>query len=244
MKVFLAGSGWEPLWMEDNFFNFYRLESFYYITEREAKNIPKYKAFLLDSGAFTFLNNNAENVDWDKYVEDYARFINTHKIKHFFELDIDSIIGIKEVERLRYKLESLTNKKCIPVWHKSRGLDYWKKMLNKYNYVAIGGIVTKEIKPREYNIFIPLLKMAKKTNTKVHGLGFTNTSKLHLYPFYSVDSTSWLSGNRFGAVDVYKGNGKMEKHTKPKGKRVKHKKTVKNNFYEWIKYVKYAEKKI
>lgn len=109
---------------------------------------------MLDSGAFSYINSkNTNNVNWDEYIESYAEFINNHNIKLFMELDIDSVVGIKEVERLRNKLERLTNKQCIPVWHKSRGKDYWLKMIKEYDYVAIGGIVTKEIKPSEYKYF-------------------------------------------------------------------------------------------
>lgn len=241
MKIFLAGSGWNRhCWENRDFFDFYRLESFVYI-KGEEKNISKYKMFLLDSGAFTFMSKVNGVVDWDNYIETYADFINKYDVKYFFELDIDVIVGIKEVERLRNKLESLTNKKCIPVWHKSRGLDYWKKMCKEYDYIAIGGIVTQEIKRTEYDVFYPLLKIAKENNTKVHGLGFTNLKGLEKYKFYSVDSTSWLSGNRFGAVYWFDGNT-MQKKNKENGQRVKTHMTAINNFNEWVKFSEHAEK--
>ena len=112
MKIFLAGSG-HLQWVEDNFLDFNRLESFYYISKKEIPFISKYNNFLLDSGAFTFMSNSKSRTDWDEYVERYADFINRHDIKHFFELDIDVLVGINEVERLRAKLEKLTNKKSI-----------------------------------------------------------------------------------------------------------------------------------
>lgn len=240
MKIFLAGSGHNP-WVKDNFFSFNRLESFYYITS-EKELIHKYDNFLLDSGAFTFMNNlKGDTANWDDYIERYAAFINKYNVKYFFELDIDVIVGIKEVERLRNKLESLTNKKCIPVWHKSRGKQYWLDMVKSYDYVAIGGIVTREIKPKEYPYFTWLLNEAKKENCKVHGLGFTNLTGLRKYPFYSVDSTSWLSGNRFGSVSYFNGETIITK-IKKQGQRVKTNKVVKHNFYEWVKFAKYAEK--
>ena len=82
------------------------LESFYYINDETKAMIPYYKDFLLDSGAFTFMQNTKTKINWDEYVERYAKFIKDNNIKHFFELDIDSIVGIEEVERLR-------NKDCI-----------------------------------------------------------------------------------------------------------------------------------
>ena len=240
MKIFLAGSGYVNMWLDENFTNFYRLESYHYISNQERKRVTEYKDFILDSGAFTYLNGADGNINWDKYVENYAAFINKYSVKNFIELDIDPIVGIKEVERLRSKLEQLTDKKSIPVWHKSRGKDYWLKMVREYNYVAIGGIVTREIKPSEYKYFHWLLAEAKKQNCKVHGLGFTNLKGLEEYDFYSVDSTSWLSGNRFGSI--YKFNGKtLLKFDKPVGMRVKTNETAQNNFYEWVKFANHKE---
>jgi len=240
MKIFLAGSGHVNMWLDENFINFYRLESYHNISSQERKRVTEYKDFILDSGAFTYLNGADGNINWDKYVENYAAFINKYGVKNFIELDIDPIVGIKEVERLRSKLEQLTDKKSIPVWHKSRGKDYWLKIVREYNYVAIGGIVTREIKPSEYKYFHWLLAEAKKQNCKVHGLGFTNLKGLEEYDFYSVDSTSWLSGNRFGSI--YKFNGKtLLKFDKPVGMRVKTNETAQNNFYEWVKFANHKE---
>lgn len=220
------------------------LESFYYLKSQEwmFPLIKEFKNFLLDSGAFTFMNQSKNHdIDWDAYIEEYADFINKLDIDLFFELDIDSVVGIDEVERLRHKLEKLTGKKAIPVWHVSRGHAYWLKMIKEYDYVAIGGIVTKEIRPKQYPIFTQLIKEAHIENCKVHGLGFTNLNGLKKYRFDSVDSTSWLSGNRFGAV--YKFNGStMIKIDKKAGQRVKNKATAINNFVEWVKFSQYAEK--
>lgn len=242
MKIFLAGSGCHKLWINENFFDFYKLDSYHHIAKEEIKHINKYKLFMLDSGAFSYINGkNTNNVDWDEYIESYAEFINNHNIKLFMELDIDSVVGIKEVERLRNKLERLTNKQCIPVWHKSRGKDYWLKMIKEYDYVAIGGIVTKEIKPSEYKYFHWFIQQAHKNNCKVHGLGFTNLKGIREYKFDSVDSTSWLSGNRFGVVHRF--NGKtIEKISKQPGQRVKATEVAINNFREWVKFQKYADR--
>ena len=218
------------------------LESFYYIDDDLKKLIPYFDDFLLDSGAFTFMvNSNKKEINWDQYVEKYGKFVKENNIKHFFELDIDVLVGIKEVERLRNKLEKIAGRKCIPVWHKSRGLDYYKKMIKEYDYIAIGGIVTKEIRPKDYDIFIPLLKLAKENNCKVHGLGFTREKLLKKYHFYSVDSTAWTTGNRFGFVYKFR-NGEMKKIDKPAGTRVKARQVAVNNFIEWIKFSNYAEK--
>lgn len=224
----------------------YILESFYYIQDWQLPYLKEKELFLLDSGAFTYMNNIKDQPNWDEYIERYADFIKKNDIKYFFELDIDVLVGYDEVKRLRNKLEKLTGRKCIPVWHKSRGINEYKKMIKDYDYVAIGGIVTKEIKQNEYKYFTPLLEMAKKENCRVHGLGFTNLKSLSKYPFYSVDSTSWKSGGRFGSIYQFK-NDKLIQHKKPDGKRAKSKdgwydKIELQNMIAWSKYQDYADK--
>lgn len=242
MIVYLAGENAEA-WKKRGFFNFNRLASFHYIKD-EATMIKNFNRFILDSGAFSFITSlKNKKLNWQQYVIDYGNFVKQHDIKHFFELDIDPIVGLKEVERLRGLLEETAERQCIPVWHKSRGLDYWGKMCRQYNYVAIGGIVTQEIKRSEYDVFYPLLKIAKENNCKVHGLGFTNLKGMEKYKFHSVDSTSWLSGNKFGAVYLFDGKT-MQKQNKKDNQRVKTNKTTVHNFQEWVKFSKYAEQNL
>lgn len=220
----------------------YILESFYYADETTEKLLPFFGDFLLDSGAFTFLQNSKKAVNWEEYIEKYANFINRNSIDKFFELDIDSIAGYDKVLEYRKRLEKLTNKKVIPVWHKSRGIDDFKKMCDEYPYVAIGGIVAKEIKPEQYAAFPMMINEAHKRKAKIHGLGFTSLEWLPKCHFDSVDSTAWTTGNRFGFV--YQFNGRtMIKHDVPKGKRLADsRKVAEINYLEWIKFQKWAVK--
>jgi hypothetical protein len=218
------------------------LESFYYADDFTEKYIPHFDKFLLDSGAFTFISAKKNHaVNWDDYVERYADFINRNKVNLFFELDIDSIVGIKEVERLRNRLEWLTYKQSIPVWHKSRGKDYYLRMCEEYPYVAIGGIVTKEIKPAEYQYFPWLIDQAHARKAKVHGLGFTNLKGLPKYHFDSVDSTAWTAGNRFGSVFIFTGKTMIQRKRLPGERMVNTQQLALHNFNEWVKFQRYAE---
>lgn len=241
MKVFLSlGSG--SIKNQEILTEFmaskYLLQSFYYFKEQEKPLLKSAKMFLLDSGAFTFMNSGStKNID--NYLSMYINFINQNNIKYFFEMDTDVVHGLSKVENMRYKLEKETGKKCIPVWHKQRGLQYYIDLCKSYNYIAIGGIVTKEIRQRDY-IYIPkLLNIAQKYNTKVHGLGFTKASILSKYKFYSVDSITWKTFFH-GNIYVYK-NGTI-KQFKDKSKRIKdYDLATINNLREWIKYQKFAD---
>lgn len=163
MKVYIAGDNNKKKIVREQFYgcDFFTgenalkeiniLESFYYLRKNEEFMVlvKHFGSFLLDSGAFTFMSGSHKGgINWDKYVEDYAAFINRWDVKLFFELDIDSVVGLPETEKLREKLEALTGKKPIPVWHRNRGKEYFIQMCKNYPYVALGGIVTKEI-PRQ-----------------------------------------------------------------------------------------------
>jgi len=221
------------------------LESFYYIRDWMIPYIQNHWNFLLDSGAFTFIEQKSKgDINFEDYLYKYIEFINKNDIELFFELDIDSVVGLKEVERLRVILEKETGKKSIPVWHKSRGLDYYKDMCKEWNYVAIGGIVSREIIPKDYPVFTNLINIAKKQNTKVHGLGFTNPEGLKKYKFDSVDSTAWTYGNRGGFLYKFTGDGLIKYKSQKNNTRLKSKEAAIHNFKEWVKFQKYAEKNL
>lgn len=222
----------------------YILESFYYTDADTERLLPYFGDFMLDSGAFTFMQGTKGNVVWDDYIEKYADFIKRNKIEKFFELDIDSVVGYKQVLQYRKKLESLVGRQSIPVWHRSRGKQEYLRMCDEYDYVAIGGIVSKEITPDHYKIFPSMISEAHKRKAKIHGLGFTSLEWLQKCHFDSVDSTAWTTGNRFGFV--YQFDGKtMRKIDCPKGKRLKDsRKIALINYMEWIKFQMYAEKKL
>ena len=243
MRVYLAATSSRESMSEELNNVHYILESFYTINNAKTLNrINKLNKenFLLDSGAFTFMNNYKGKINWQEYIDKYADFIISNNIKYFFELDIDSIVGYSKVKEYTNYLETKVGRQCIPVWHKSRGIDNWKEITKKYKYVAIGGIVIKEIKPEDYKYFIELIKIAHKNNCKVHGLGFTVTRELKKYHFDSVDSTNWLSGGRFGQLHNF--NGEYIESKSYKNKRAKYKQIDSHNLKEWIKFQEYADK--
>lgn len=237
MKVFLAASSSHKRLTQIGE-SMYMLESFYYVQEWQIPMIRSCKMFLLDSGAFTFMSS-AKAANFDDYLTRYIDFINKYDIKFFFELDVDSVVGYEKVKEYRRRLEEGTRKKCIPVWHKSRGKAEFLKMCDEYDYVAIGGIVTKEITKEQYPFFTWFISEAHKRGCKIHGLGFTSVADLPKYHFDSVDSTSWKSGNRFGQLHFF--DGETIRTQTQKGKRAIGKKIDENNLCEWLKFQKYAE---
>lgn len=144
MKLYLAGISGAKKWLNDGVVkaeDFNCLESFYSLGEWMRPYIPRFKSFLLDSGAFTFLNSAQKysSVNWNAYADRYADFIRENGIKRYFELDLDGVIGLHNTERLRARIEARSGVQCIPVWHRARGKDYFLSMVRDYSYVAVGG---------------------------------------------------------------------------------------------------------
>lgn len=220
----------------------YVLESFYYIKDFQIPLIKSADLFLLDSGAFTFMNTIKGNVNWNEYVRKYIDFINKNDVKHYFELDIDKIVGYDKVKQIRRQLEEETGKQCIPVWHKSRGIDEYKKMLSEYEYIAIGGFAIKDIKPQEYPLIKRIVRYAYDSGVKVHGLGYTHQDVLD-YAFYSCDSSSWNTCKRFGKIYKFDGEKIVCINPKNTGTRRDRQQEIESIVLkEWIKYQKYLSK--
>lgn len=227
----------KPLYMLETFFS----------GEKTCKKIldeAGTENFLLDSGAFSFMSGaKCSKEELVHYMERYIQFINQNNVKYFFELDVDTIFGIDFVHQLRNRLESETGKKCIPVWHKGRGIEYWKWMCDHYDYIAIGGLVF-HVKKQEYEAIRKMVDYAYSKGVKVHGLGFTKTRELDNYKFYSVDSASWTKAGALGQqVHFFNGKDISSRKINKGDKKVKLSSLIAHNLKEWCKYQKYMDLK-
>lgn len=248
MILYMAGEGCyvkDRIFWEKQVGDFYKrlniLESFYYIKEWKIPLLHKFKNFMLDSGAFTFMQNKKIKPDFEKYTYSYAKFINDNHVELFIEMDIDSVVELVEVERLRNILEKETGKKSIPVWHKSRGKQYFYDMCQDYRYIAIGGLVDKTTMDKDdYKYINWFCQEAHRQGCKVHGLGFTKIN-LESYHFDSVDSTAWIYGNRGKFLYEFNGRTMLKHNMNHKNNRLKNRETAIHNFMEWVKWGEYME---
>lgn len=177
------------------------LQSFYSLgcgkgepANREVEN------FLLDSGGFSA---RIHGLDID--IKQYANYLNKYNVKFAFNLDVmdlDTSIANQE-----YLIEN-TNTYIMPVYHGNEWLDPNTKDLLDYYieyfpYIALGGMAGKENSQEDINRFLNYVFKKTYNKTMIHGLGLTGKPKLQKYPFFSVDSTSWMSVSRFANSKVY-----------------------------------------
>lgn len=258
MKIFLAGFATSlsllkrgyafKTMVESNGVNL--LDSYYYLrghqneTKKwfsEFRKSDKCRAFLLDSGAFTFMSGTNGDIDINDYVDGYCDFINKEKIDHFFEMDIDVVTGYETVLDMRERIERKTSKKCIPVWHESRGSEEFKQMCHDYDFVSIGGIASKEMtREKVRKIIPPLIRYAHREGCRIHGLGIAKPLG-GMIDFDSIDSTSWSTGVRYGtSIMHFNGHDLIVKKIEST-KKGHWDNQVDQAIKEWIKYADYME---
>ena len=203
MKIFLSSleNGENTLILERGGM-LYNLMSFYYVKGNIglAEEIrDKSELIMIDSGAHSF--QKGVKVDWLDYTRKYGEFIQSfdrENVLGYFEMDVDNIIGYEKVLELRKILENISDK-IIPVWHKNRGIEEFKKMCHDYSgkIVAITGFRNEDIKDEQYMMF---LKYARKCSCKVHCLGMTRQEILKKVPFDYTDSATWKFKGLHGMV--------------------------------------------
>lgn len=245
MNIFLAGHMGIDCPQEYLDYNSkFVLQTFYdcirWNEQRQKEVINSPNIFFLDSGAFTFMNSG-KKVDWKQYIDKYISFINRYDIKYFFELDLDTVIGVQQTKKLTAYLEKQTGKQCIPVFHACRGLARWREMCKEYKYVAIGASgLTEECRwVKNDKLLKQMVDIAHGYGAKVHGLGYTRLSNLNdtKIPFDSVDSSACLSGGRFATVYKFTGSRLISKSIKGRSKG--YKELNRHNIQEWIKMQNY-----
>lgn len=91
----------------------------------------------------------------------------------------------------------------IPVFHTGSPWRYLDRYLEAYPYIALGGMVPYM---QQYTRLMPWLiqafKMAEGTAV-YHGFGATAWRIMAALPWYSVDSSSWAQGFRFGTMPIF-----------------------------------------
>ena len=221
------------------------LQTFCRAETRMKKNLEKQKEFknyLLDSGAFSMMSSkNSQKFEIMEYTEKYANFIKENDIKDFIELDVDGVYGIQIYKDCLHKLQDITGKNPIKVFHMWRGKEYFLELVKKENRIAIGGIAIKYLKEQDYILLNDLIQIAHDNNCKVHGLGMTGSANLRKYNFDSVDSSSWTNGMRSGTFCRFDGHS-INSYKNPGDYKLDGKIYGVNGLVEWKKYSDYLLK--
>jgi len=147
-----------------------------------------------------------ESADYRKYLEKYVDFLKREEKRFEVYANFDVINNPEKTWENQQYLEK-EGLKPIPVFHLGSDTKWLKMYLDKgHKYIALGGIVPNPVPvvvPMLDNIwFNHLVDKDGMPKVKVHGFAVTSTDLMRRYPWYSVDSTSWVLYGRFGIVLV------------------------------------------
>jgi len=179
-----------------------RLWSYYWLIKDSGKMTTQKKVDLfLDSGAFSAWSQK-QPID----IQEYIAFIKEHEkvIDHYANLDvIGDAAGTWENQMIMEE----AGVSPLPTFHYGEDIKWLERYLRKgYDYLCLGGMVpisTKDLKFWLDDLFSNYLCDEKgMPKMKIHGFGLTSLPLMMRYPWYSVDSTSWVVTDRMGSVYV------------------------------------------
>ena len=187
------------------------LMSYEYLKGKGHSQLKKYPDMhlFIDSGAYTYITNpefESYTVEqWEEQIEKYLAWARRHKDSIFAiaDLDLQYLVGNEKVYEWRKKyFEPFMLETGIPVCfiYHEEGLDQWEYMCKRYPYVGISLNVDGNVDESDLR---DKFRIAEKYNTLIQGMASTRTAMLTQYPFYTVDSTTWNVGLKYGEISVW-----------------------------------------
>jgi hypothetical protein len=163
-----------------------------------AKANPNIEMFL-DSGAYSALTKGAL-IDIDEYIAFIKE--NEDYIDHYSVLDVISDpVGTLENQ----KIMEAAGLSPIPCYHYGEPTKYLDHYAANYPFISLGGLVggtTKILKRWLDDCWLRLVDENDMPICKVHAFGMTSLYLMRRYPWYSVDSTTWVLSSRHGNIFV------------------------------------------
>lgn len=256
MKLYFAG-GENKQWLDAiNTANGKKsLYSYFYLDKDNGKNIEPFlekaiktqKNIFIDSGGFSAWSKGV-SID----IGEYADFLFKYHNQITTYANLDSIGDMKQTMINQKYLES-RGLSPLPVFHFGEDYGLLRDLVSNYKYIALGGMVPIARNRVQLFKFLDSCFSIIQDRIKVHGFGMTGVQTLKRYPFYSVDSTTWLGGSMRAEVYQFdsiegtmkcipttikeKANYKTIKFTDNRDKRWMIR--VINNAIEWQKFETY-----
>lgn len=174
---------------------------------RRVEENPGLKIFI-DSGCYT-LRTEPDYLDKKgktprQYIEEYLEWLYAHAEHIACAVNYDMWETQPEItewadEKFK-KFEADTGVPIIYVWHSDYGPAKWLDFCERHSYIGFSYADAEGL-----NIST-MLAVARKHGTKVHGFGVTDTENLGNQLFYSVDSTTWVMGAKYGRTMAWTGS--------------------------------------
>jgi hypothetical protein len=139
-------------------------------------------------------------------LEEYGAWLDTHRHRFTVYANLD-VIGDHEGSLRNLEALEQMGLHPMPVFHGGSPWEALEHLCARYRYIGLGGIAMMDARKR-LPWLIHAFRVGREHGTRFHGLGVTSLQTLYDLPFYSVDSSSWSAGFRFGRVAVWDPHGR------------------------------------
>jgi hypothetical protein len=177
------------------------LLSFHYFRKKNLDEMvaefPEPPEIFADSGAFSAKSVGAtiDRLEYQAWLQKWDHLFTTYA-----NLDV---IGDAAATRVNQQLMEADGFKPLPVFHGGEPWEYLAEYCRSHAYVALGGMVATGGAPAVLRWATQAFKVAKATGTVFHGFGQTTRTIVAALPWYSIDSSAWASGHRYGTLHLW-----------------------------------------
>jgi hypothetical protein len=222
MKIFFASACsskihhecWRETGVRNYLFSYANSEALFK-ANRSLYNDPA-NTIVVDSGAFTAWTKGKE-ISFLDYVSFCKEVRNLSKCRLFF-INLDSIPGaFRRRPTKKERDESATvgwENYCamrdegipvIHVFHQHESFDWLDRLAASSDYIGISPAndVSASERSRWLRLVFSRLGDVRSTGLRTHAFGVTTLALMEEFPFYSVDSTSWLAPSLYGGLAVF-----------------------------------------
>ncbi len=156
---------------------------------------------------------------FDRFARRYTKWLTKFDRLYdwAFDLDVDEFLG-KDIADRYYQIlkETIPNpRKIIRVWHGlDRTWDDWVRWCEsgEHDYLAVEGGGSHSM---DYDFYRRMIAKAHEHGIKVHVLAATSADFMKNVPCDTADSSSWMTGSRYGYIYTPYGKISFGKKTAP-----------------------------
>lgn len=177
---------------------------------------------MMDSGVVTIRNRMAklrrnglslkESTVIPMVTQWYVDFLNKYRKKLDVVVTLDWHAQCPFVYKITTGVEKVYGLKLMPVYHADQSTDWVKRYLDaghtllglafRYSYLSAGD--------RRF-VYDECFSIAERYKARIHGFAMTNPDYLYEWPWWSVDSTSWILSSVYGQCFVPNARGRLNR---------------------------------
>ncbi len=177
------------------------------------KMSSSFNHYILDSGLFTLMFGSHKGKKDEAYLDKWYEYLTDYVLHEEYngtmvEVDCQKVLGVEKAWEYRKKMKEKVSNRIINVFHIEDGQKGLDRLIEYSDYIALSVPELRLINKKEYLYRLANYIKNKKPDIDIHLLGFTEKTNLEKMSFCTTcDSSSWISGIRYGQVETIKGKG-------------------------------------